>query len=358
MSGERAAAFAAAALLIASAGCAKPPKVDPFPIGIFSVSGPEALSRLKEDGFDAFFAAPASPGGYEALAKEARRLGMKMLADPRPLLAGQVDPRRWPLLAWYLQDEPDVNHVSPAALSKTAESVAAKDQGAQTFVVGSASAAPSYAATGDAMMLDWYPVPHLALDSVADQVDAALEALPKGKPLWFVVQAFDWREEVQSNPQKPRIGRFPEETEIRLMSYLAVMHGARGLFFFRLVRPDGKSLLDLPELWTRVTRTSRELSLLKPILAFGTPAPLPFVSDPDGPEARCWRYRGRRYVIVANRSMKAASRIAGELLKPRWRPLFEARREQGELLLRNGPDRYLRPGQVLVLEGPWRPLGE
>ena len=245
---RRATAIAAALALGGSACSRRASAPDSFPIGLYNISDPGPLAQLKEDGFDAFFATPEHPEGFTALSRSALSLGMTMIASPSSLLEGHVDPKAWPLLAWYLQDEPDVNRVSPEALRALSVKVAAKDSRPQTFVIGSADAAPTYASIGDALMLDWYPVPHLPLDSVADQIDKTLEALAPGKPLWFVVQAVDWREEVQRDPKKPRVGRFPEEAEIRFMSYLAVMHGAGGLFYFRLVRPDGKSLLELPEL--------------------------------------------------------------------------------------------------------------
>lgn len=353
----RRAAVAAAFALGAMACSRKASAPDSFPIGLYNVFDPGPLARLKEDGFDAFVAAPDRSEGFTALSRSARSLGMTMIASPRSLLDGRADPKTWPLLAWYLQDEPDVNRVSPEALRAFSAQVAAKDGRPQTFVIGSADAAPAYASIGDALMLDWYPVPHLPLDSVADQIDKTLEALAPGKPLWFVVQAFDWREEVQQDPKKPRVGRFPEETEIRFMSYLAVMHGARGLFYFRLVRPDGKSLLELPELWTRVSRVTREMSLLKPIFADGTLATLPFVPDPiAGPEARCWRYRGRRYVVLANRDALKRALVPDELLKSRWRPLFQMRRDPREALVGDGSKWFLKPHQVMVFEGPWRPF--
>ena len=199
-------------------------------------------------------------------------------------------------------------------------------------------------------MVDWYPVPHLKLDSVADQADAAVRALPAGKPLWMVLQAFDWMEEPQRDPSKPRIGRFPTHAEIRLMSYLSILHGAKGLFYFRLQRSGGGTLLDEPELWQAVSRVTRELKSLQPILEGGAAVPLPFPPNPDSVEARAWRYRGRTYVIVLNRKDDISQRIPEELLNPRWRPLFEPRRDPKDLLPKVGDAWYLPPHRVLVFE--------
>lgn len=345
-------------LLVNTAGAAGRTSTMGFPIGMLSVSEPAVLSRLRDAGFNSFLADPRGPFTYEDLSKEARRLGLTMLAKPQDFLDGKKDPADLPLLAWYLDDEPDVSGHSAEYLEALSKRVSRLDPGIQTFVLGRGAAAERYAGIGDVVMLDWYPVPHRALDSVADQLDAARAAAPAGKPLWMVVQAFDWREEPQRNPDKPRVGRFPEAEEIRFMTYLSVMHGAEGIFFFRLRHPDGRLLTDEPELWNRVAKTARELAALAPVWVGGKPAPLPFPSDPDGPEARCWSYGGRRYVVLANRSAEVPAAVAASVLGGTWRALFEDRRDPSDSLINKGGGWFLKPHQILVLESGWRPFGD
>ena len=298
----------------------------------------------REAGFDHVFPA-GTPAQQDAVAREAGRLGMKVVASPNTASdASRVKP--WPMAAWYLSDEPDVNKISPEKLRETAARVRTWDGRPQTFTVGQGSEALRYGEIGDIFMLDWYPVPHLALDSVADQIDTAMRSLPKGKPLWFVVQAFDWRDD------KFVTGRFPEHAEIHFMSWLAIMHGAKGLFFFRFPRPGGKTLFDFPELWRSVELVSRELKAFQRVLEKGRPSPLPFPPDSKGVEARSWSFQGRRYVLVLNRRETVQLKLPDGLLKPEWKLFSLPRSDVKDLLTAAHGAWYVKPYQALVFEGP------
>lgn len=345
-----------AAIVIVS--CRPAPVLDRFPIGMFGVRQVSEVDALAKEGFDTFMA-DGDVDMQHALAARAKRNGMRMMASPRSLMkAGAAAPAGWPLDAWYAWDEPDVANVSSATLA--AEIAAVKNWDPKTpvtFVIGQGSPAKKYAGIGDALMLDWYPVPHYALGSVADEIDKAYW-YTGGRPLWFLVQSFDWRDWPQRNAKKPRIGRFPKHAELRLMSYLAVIHGARGLFFYTLKRGDGSSLLEWPELWQATARMAREMRAMEPVWSANRRVPLPFQPNPDGVEAACWRWRGRDYLVLANRHPNKLLKVPSRLLDRSWRPLFEQRRDPKELLKPSHGEHYLPPLRVLVLESriQWREL--
>lgn len=324
-----------------------------FPIGIYNVGDPKHLKNLSEDGFDSFYAAAPDAETLQRLSREARKRGMRMITSPHPFRQGPVSQTRgWPMDAWYLQDEPDVNGTSAETLADWSAAVRKWDpERLQTFVIGQGAAAAKYGKIADILMLDWYPVPHLKLESVAQQIDLAYSHMPRGKPLWMVIQAFDWREEKQRDPGKPVQGRFPTHAEIRLMSYQAVVHGAKGLFYFRLHKPSGGTLFDAPELWQAVARVSREIKALQPILEKGKVVQLPYAPYINSVEARTWHYRGRDYAIVLNGRGDVLRKIPDEFLSGRWRPLFETRRDPRDLLKKVGSAWYLPPYRVLVFEG-------
>lgn len=335
---------ALAGLLLAGACSGPGAKRETFPIGLYNLSDPAALTRVRAAGFDHVFPA-GTPAQEDAVAREAGRLRMRVVASPSVAL-GSERVKDWPTAAWYLMDEPDVNKISPERMREISEKVKAWDPRPQTLVVGQGSAAERYGGIGDIFMLDWYPVPHLALDSVADHIDLALRHLPEGKPLWFVVQAFDWREDGHA------IGRFPTYEEMRFMSWAAIMHGAKGLFFFRFPRPGGKTLFDFPELWRTVERVASELKEFQPVLERGEPALLPFTPKPEGVEARSWSYKGRRYVLVLNRKKTVYLKLPSELLAPGWKLLFDSGRDVRESLKPHQGAWYVRSYQVLVFRGP------
>lgn len=323
-----------------------------FPIGIYGVSDPAQLQRLKEGGFDSFHTG-SDPALLAALAKEAGRLGMRMVAHPDGVRERDASlTHGWPVDAWYLVDEPDVVKMSSAALDALSSKTRSWDPGRpQTFVIGQGLPAKTYGAIGDILMMDWYPVPHRPTDSVADQIDLVMAAIPATKPFWMVIQAYDWADEVK-DPVKRKGLRFPSRFEIRFMSYLSVLHGARGLFYFTLGK-QGKTLFEFPELWSAVSSVALEMRAMQPVFEKGEPIPLPFQPDVNL-EARSWRYNGRDYCVVLNRRKKFMQRVPDVLLDGSWRPLGEVRRDARDLLKSAHGAWYLKPYQVLVFESARR----
>ena len=222
------------------------------------------------------------------------------------------------------------------------------------FVVGDGSKAKNYPGVADVIMVDWYPVPHLPLESAGDHVRMTAEAAG-GRKVWAVLQAMDWRDFPQSDPKKKRIGRFPDLAEIRFMSYDAVLNGASGIWYFAYSTAAGSNLSQTPELLFAVSGTARELRAMAPIFARGRPIPLPFEPPTKGWMARAWTYHGRDYLVLANRTKDRQWKVPEEALLPAWRPLFEVRRDPRELLKKYQDAYYLKPYQVLVLESRLRP---
>lgn len=342
--------FTAAGLLAFAACAGAPSKAPDFPIGVYGADRPEDLAALAAAGFDAFHTDAQTFLDLEPLAREALRRRMWMLAFPDRIRDSvpAAATRDWPVAAWYIKDEPDVAGMSPQELSEISHKTTLWDpRRGQTFAIGIGSAAERFGATADTVMLDWYPVPHLPLDSVAEQMDRARGHLPEGKPLWMVIQAFDWRNYRQADPSKPRIGRFPTSEEIRFMSYLAVLHGARGLFFFTLKKPGGATLLDSPPEWGALSRVAKELRALAPfprLLRRTDPA-----GEGKGLEWATWTKGGDSFAIVLNRRNDGPLPLPRELTEAGWRPVFEAGQSLGEVLEAEGDKLLLPPSRVVVL---------
>lgn len=343
-------------ILLAGAACA--PKPVEFPVGFFGAETPADARVLAGEGFDAIQSYKTDPASVSVLARAARENGQLFLVSPAELLGAGPAPRELRGAWWYLQDEPDVNGVSNVRLAELAARVKAWDRGAMTaFVVGDGGKAKDYPGTADAVMVDWYPVPHLPLESAGDHVRMTAEAAG-GRRVWAVLQAMDWRDFPQRDPKKPRIGRFPSPAEIRFMSYDALLNGAQGVWYFVYTIAPGRNLSQTPELLFAVGRTARELRAMAPIFARGAPIPLPFAPGATDAEARAWRYHGRDYVVLADRDPWRYMPIPRELADGSWRPLFEARRDPRDFLPRVDGEHGLAPHQVLVLESRprWKAL--
>lgn len=353
----RLATLSLAALAAAACTRAPAPVLERFPIGMFGVRQVAEVDALAKEGFDTFMA-EADTETVKAMGVRARRHGMMLMAHPVAFQKAGPAPAGLPVEAWYVYDEPDVQGLSSATVAAGIAAVKSWDpKTPATFVIGQGSPAEKYAGIGDALMLDWYPVPHHPIGTVGDEIDKAYW-YTGGRPLWFLVQSFDWRDWIRQHPGKPPIGRFPDHIELRAMSYLAVVHGAKGLFYYTLKRGDGSSLLDWPELWQATARMAREMRSMQPIFSANRRVPLPFEPKPGGVEAACWRWRGRNYLVLVNRHPDKQLKVPAMLLDRSWRPLFELRRDPKELLKDYRGSHYLPPLRVLVLESriQWRDI--
>lgn len=144
------------------------------------------------------------------------------------------------------------------------------------------------------------------------------------------------------------VGVSVDEPALRFKSYDAVFGGASGI---RYLRPAAAK----PERTLKAEAVARELRLMAPVFTRGRPIPPPFAPPTDGWMARAWTYRGRDYLILANRTKDRQWKVPAAALKPTWRPLFELRRDPRELLKKHLDAFYLKPHQVLVLESRLRP---
>lgn len=314
-----------------------------FPLGFYGVTAPAELAALKQAGFDCFHTYAQDPALLAALAAEAKKQGLKMMAYPDRVVgsAFEKDARRWPVLAWYLYDEPEVKRLPLASLQALEKRVKDWSPKARTvFVMGEGVAAFTFGGVGDALMVDWYPVPHLRLESVGEQVAMArsgaaiMDAARKDKPVWAVLQAFDWI----GYPQRrtPKVGGFPTFEQVRYMTWLSVARGASGIFYFTYNGSDGVPLPARPERWGIYSRVAAELNGLRKVLEKGKPGVLPAGLSADF-AARAIRQGGRDYLVLLN---PTAAPLPLAAVKD-WRPLFEPTRLMPE---------SLPPQKALILE--------
>jgi len=77
---------------------------------MYGITGPADMAAIKKAGFNCFQTYSQEPVKLAALAAEAARLELKMLAAPDKVIVSTyaAAAKGWPMLAWYLCDEPDV----------------------------------------------------------------------------------------------------------------------------------------------------------------------------------------------------------------------------------------------------------
>ncbi|MBI3299546.1 MAG: hypothetical protein HYZ75_15385 [Elusimicrobia bacterium] len=311
-----------------------------FPIGLFGVGLNVDLTEVADAGFTHILSASGRPEDQAALSQRARRTGLAFIGFPSPSISGKLGAVN--ASAWYLSDEPDVNGEDPAEIRRQASRVRSWDSRTPLILtVGAGARAADYAPSVDAVLVDWYPVPHLPLGGLGSEIAAAVAGVAD-KPVWAVVQAMDWRDYPQRDPNKPRTGRFPSLREMRFMAYHAVVNGAAGVFFFELRKRsrDGTTLLDLPEQWQALRTVAKELRVLSPFFAKGSAARLELA----GLVGRSWSRSGRTLVVLLNPAAEPLP-IPAEFLSGDYSAAFEGQRRTKDLF----PDGVMQANRTLIL---------
>lgn len=135
---------------------------------------------------------------------------------------------------------------------------------------------------------------------------------------------------------------------LRFLAARAATRGADGVYFRLPATPVERDILDYPEEWQALSRVALELRALRPALAAGAPASVPF-AVPAEVSFRAWASRGRLYVVLVNGS-SAPVRMDASLLDG-WRALFEPRADPREAFVPCPGGTCLPPERVLWLEG-------
>ncbi len=318
-----------------------------FVLGIYSAKEPKDLKIIKQVGFNTFQTYDKGADAIAALAREARPHGLKMLAYPNNIINSKYErqAQSWPVYAWYLIDEPDIFNTPFGKLKqKDTEAKNAFPLHKTAFVLSEGAPKINYYRAADIVMVDWYPVPHLALESLGQETAKARAGMVKAgldnKPLIAVVQAFDWKDFEQYRPDNDRIGRYPTAEEINFMSFHALLSGADGLFYFAL-----SEARKTPQKWAALTNTVKELNYLSPVLEKGKPLNNPsFIAAPL--MAKHFFYGGKRWLIAVNASPKAAA-APKELLNVKYKTLFSKRPLSFNIKQNNG---NIPPYAVFVLQ--------
>jgi hypothetical protein len=235
-------------------------------IGIYEAPR-SALPKLKDAGFNW-----VTMGGGETnrarFLDAARDAGIQVVASPglNSEAARQATARldQHPALwGWYLQDEPDLNLVSPATLharKKRLRSIAKKRA---LVVVASGAAIEPYRDTADIMAVDWYPIPWAPLATLSREMRGARLAA-QGRPFLAILQAFDW-----AAYRRMLVGdvatRAPTREELRCMAFLSLFQGASGLIFYTY--QGAWKIEEHPQVWNAVTNVIAEVREKAPIFA-------------------------------------------------------------------------------------------
>ncbi|MFA4902748.1 MAG: hypothetical protein WC600_08385 [Desulfobaccales bacterium] len=269
-----------------------------FPVGIYG-AGPDDLPAIRAAGFNAIQSYDSRPGIITRLAALSANQGLKYLANMRYYqeslskhLGGQPD-----LLGFYVEDEPEGRSVPPVKLGELSEALKKDHPGVLTAVAMlRPQMVKDYRDAADIFMIDPYPVPHMPMTWLSDCIEEAARSVSKER-LWAVIQAFGGEKWAKDGwPRRPL------KVETRCLTYLAVVHGVHGIFYFSY--PEVSSD---PTAWHDLQGIAGELQDLQPWLVLPNltgrlrlEMTSPFKVDAAGRPAVhfCEKQQGREHLLV------------------------------------------------------------
>jgi hypothetical protein len=275
-----------------------------FPLCIYGVNSKEDIKAVKKAGFNCFHTYKKDFGTLTTLAALAKKEGLKAVFYPNQIISKKEikQANTWPMLAWYLYDEPDVHKIAIEDMIRLNNKIKHILPNAPTaLVIGQGKTKLDYYNIADILMVDWYPVPHLALKSFGQELALARAKLEPKTNFWGVVQAFNWKDYKQYRPDNDRIGRFPTEEEIYFMSWQGIANGANGIFYFAF-NTGGKKLNKYsPEVWQALKKIIKDIKKFSYFMEKGQEFATPFTL-PKELENRTWFYKNKYYTLIVNAS--------------------------------------------------------
>jgi len=169
------------------------------------------------------------------------------------------------ILAWYIGD--DLSEVHLPGMRATADTVHENDK--MHPVVADYIADPgkegraAFRAYLDIMCQYSYPILNESLAQYSHFFDVQRQSV--GDPMWTWVQAFMWAatgSELMLGAEGP--GPVPEPEQVRLLTYVALNRGVRGILFFAI-----QCFRTVLETKAEIALLCREIKLLEPYLAGG-----------------------------------------------------------------------------------------
>jgi hypothetical protein len=244
-----------------------------FPIGIFSV-GMNGLETVKEVGFNTAHTYITKPDQLQKIVETAEKLNLKLLIYPSVRCEKGVinndkakkfieaNNNSEAILAWFIADEPELNGGTPSQIAEINSFIKKLDPDHPTaIVVHRPDRYKEYRDASDILMTDRYPIPKKPLSHVAEVTAWALKQKNDSGPVWAIIQAFGYQ-----NPQFKGWGaREPTYDEMRAMTFLAIIHGAKGIFYYTFIGSQYR-ILQSPEHWNDLKRIVAELNEIYPLL--------------------------------------------------------------------------------------------
>jgi len=196
------------------------------------------------------------------------------------------------LLSYYINDEPDGQGRPPAILEAAYQLIKELDPYHPISIVFMMpQKASDFRNTMDIAMTDPYPIPGPA-DKVMEDLTQYTKAYQYEKSVWLVPQAFGGQE---------MWNREPTGAEIRLMTYMGLIGGAKGIQYY--VHAPGNLNPQSVSAWSAASNVAVETAQMTSFLLSADPAPA-LHADDSNILTKAFSYQGNTLLIAVNNENK------------------------------------------------------
>ncbi len=207
------------------------------------------------------------------------------------------------VLNWKISDEPDLR---PAVVDEVPEVyVAFKKADPRTPVevtLATDHALDSWSGFADIIQINRYPLPDGALTRVSDYTRLAVQSKLPWQNVSYVIQS-GWRKE----------GTVPTKDELRSMVYLALIEGAKGIWYYTMYDPGFD--LTKTSIWPHLKSVNAEIRSLSLPVMLGKLEP-DATLDNARVYSRALEYEGQLHVLLTNPERTAET--ATLMLPEKW----------------------------------------
>lgn len=179
------------------------------------------------------------------------------------------------LLTWYSYDEPLLKKIPLEDIKKLTETIKKNDPNhpislAIAHIRKSRKKVKPFTDTADIIWVDPYPIGSISKDPirvVGDNIAIAQAKTNNKKPVWSVIQAFQWdylrKDKTVAKDGEPTV---PSRAQFRFMNYLALATNAKGLIYYWGSKRHYHMRNDAPKVWKTICTQVDELKKLQPFL--------------------------------------------------------------------------------------------
>lgn len=272
-----------------------------FPIGIYHAAFTDsAFQQLAEKGFNAVVSSPNDDGeALQTTLDRAQKYGFAVdvplhkrsqVAQNVPLSLEKI--RRFAnhpaVLDWKILDEPEYNLQVAGEIPSAYRSLKAADKNHPfELTLSAAGDLDLFQHFCDIIQRDVYPLPDAPLKRVADVAQTTLQSRQPWQNLSVVLQC-GWTPEGKTQPTV---------AQARSMVYLALINGAKGIWWYSMYDPDW-NLTETP-LWPHMKEINAEIKVLSQPMMLGED-----VKDISCNNTKVFftakKYAGKIYLLITN----------------------------------------------------------